>query len=226
MLKLIQLEMRKNKTRLLRGVLIADLILLAFMVLVVFTEEGEFSTYADVFDGLYVFVTAIFIIFASVLLSKLVIDEYKNNTITVLFMYPVSRKRLMSAKLIIVFGFTFISIFLSDIVLSLLLGGIDYYISDVIQGDLTVRMMLNELPGIAADAVYGAGIALIPLFFGMRKKSVPATLVSAVLLVSVLSSGVGQFRLGNQFGVALSLSLVGVLIAYLSIRDIEVKDVA
>ncbi len=226
MLKLIQLEMRKNKTKLLRGALIADLILLAFMVLVVFTEEGEFSTYADVFDGLYVFTKAIFIIFASVLLSKLVIDEYKNNTITVLFMYPVSRKKLMAAKLLIVFGFTFISIFLSDIILSLLLGGIDYYFSDVIQGELSVRMMLDELPGVAADAVYSAGIALIPLFFGMRKKSVPATLVSAVLLVSVLSSGVGQFRLGNQFGVAISLSLIGVFIAYLGIKDIEVKDVA
>ncbi|MNI96793.1 hypothetical protein D3C73_1553190 [compost metagenome] len=60
----------------------------------------------------------------------------------------------------------------------------------------------------------------------MRKKSVPATIVSAVLIASMLSSSFGSFRLENQVGVSLVLGLVGVSIAYLSIRNIEQQDVA
>lgn len=38
------------------------------------------------------FVRSVFIVFAGVLIAKLIIGEYKNRTITVMFTYPVSRK--------------------------------------------------------------------------------------------------------------------------------------
>ncbi|WP_343049800.1 ABC transporter permease [Paenibacillus phytohabitans] len=230
LLKLIRLELRKNKFNFLKSVLIADLAILGFMVLIAFTSlnEGEFSTYPDLFDGVFVFVKATFIIFASVLISKLVIDEYKNNTITVLFMYPVPRKMLLAAKLIIVFLFTFLSIFLSDIAISSILTGIDYFMSDVIQGTVSQDLITANLLKAGTDALYAAGIALIPLYFGMRRKSVPATIVSAVLIVMLISSGFGNgsFRMGNLIWISLSLALVGGGIAYLSIRNIEHQDVA
>ncbi|AIQ57382.1 ABC transporter permease [Paenibacillus borealis] len=228
MLKLIRLELRKSQFKFLKSVLIADLAILGFMSLIVFTSmnEGDFSTFADIFEGVFILVKAIFIIFASVLLSKLVIDEYKNNTITVLFMYPVPRKMLMAAKLIIVFLFTFISIFLSDIIISGILAGIDYFVPGVIQGTLTQELITANLLKAGTDALYAAGIGLIPLYFGMRRKSVPATIVSAVLIVMLISSGFGSFRMGNMIGFSLTLALAGMAIAYLSIRNIEHQDVA
>lgn len=228
MLKLIRLELRKSQFKFLKSVLIADLAILGFMSLIVFTSmnEGDFSTFADIFEGVFILVKAIFIIFASVLLSKLVIDEYKNNTITVLFMYPVPRKMLMAAKLIIVFLFTFISILLSDIIISGILAGIDYFVPDVIHGTLTQELITSNLLKAGTDALYAAGIGLIPLYFGMRRKSVPATIVSAVLIVMLISSGFGSFRMGNMIGFSLTLALAGVAIAYLSIRNIEHQDVA
>ncbi|NQX48507.1 ABC transporter permease [Paenibacillus tritici] len=228
MLKLIRLELRKNKFNFLKSVLIADLAILGFMILIAFTSlnEGEFSSYTDLFDGVFVFVKAIYIIFASVLLSKLVIDEYKNNTITVLFMYPVPRKMLLTAKLIIVFVFTFLSIFLSDIVISSILTGVDYFMSDVIEGTVSQELILTHLVKAGTDALYAAGMGLIPLYFGMRRKSVPATIVTAIFIVMLISSGFGSFRMGNLIGVSLSLALVGAGIAYLSIRNIEHQDVA
>ncbi|MNT69857.1 hypothetical protein D3C72_2082000 [compost metagenome] len=60
----------------------------------------------------------------------------------------------------------------------------------------------------------------------MRKKSVPVTIVSGVLISGVLSSNFSGFRLGNQVGVSLVLGIAGVAIAYLSIRKIETHDVA
>lgn len=230
MLKLIRLELRKSKINFLKSVLITDAAILAFLLLIAFTgmDDGDFSTYADLFDGVFVFVKATFIIFASVLLSKLVIDEYKSNTITVLFMYPVPRKMLLGAKLIIVSLFTFFSIFLSDVVLSAILAGVGYMVPDVIQGSLTQELITTQLVKALTEALYAAGIGLIPLYFGMRKKSVPATIVTGIVIVMLISSGFGSgtFRLGNLIGISLTLALVGAFIAYLSIRNIEHQDVA
>lgn len=228
MLKLIRLELRKSKFTFLKGVLIADLAILGFMLLIAFTgmNEGDFATYNDLFQGVSVFVKATYIIFASVLISKLVIDEYKNNTITVLFMYPVPRKMLMAAKLIIVFLFTFLSIWLSNIVISSILAGVGYFLPDVIQGVLTQKLLLTHLVTTGTDALYAAGIGLIPLFFGMRRKSVSATIVSAVLIVMLISSGFGNFRMGNLLEISITLALAGAFIAYLSIRKIEHQDVS
>lgn len=227
MLKLMRLELRKSKFTFLRGVLIADLAILGFMILLILTgmDEGDFDSYNTVFQGVSVFVKATYIIFASVLLSKLVIEEYKNNTITVLFMYPVSRKMLMAAKLIIVFVFTFLSVLLSNILISGILAGITYVLPDAVQGTLTLEIITTNLLTAGTDALYAAGIGLIPLFFGMRRKSVPATIVSAVLIVMLISSGFGEFRMGNLLGISITLALAGAFIAYLSIRNIEHQDV-
>lgn len=229
MLKLIALEIRKNKLAgILKGALYANLAILAFMILMVFIDQSEadstFVSYADIFEGLYVFVKSTYIIFAAILLSKLVIEEYKNNTITLLFMYPISRKKLITAKLIIVFLFTLVNIVVAEIVIGGILVGINHYVN-VVQGQLTLSMLSVELVKVGTSAVYAAGIGLIPLFFGMRKKSVPTTIVSAVLLVSLISSGFDEFRLGNMAAVSIVLAVVGMGIAYLSIRKIETADI-
>lgn len=228
MLKLIRLELRKNKISLFKGSLIAVLAIILFMLLVVFTEiddAGDFATYADVFDGVHIFVKVVFMVFGSVLISKLVIDEYKNNTIDLLFMYPIPRKKLMAAKLLIVSLFMLVTIFVSNVVVGAAMALFNHYFVEAISGELTAGLIGEQLTMSASDAVYSAGIGLIPLFFGMRKKSVPVTIVSGVLIAGVLSSNFGSFRLGNQVGVSLFLGLAGVAIAYLSIRKIETQDV-
>ncbi|AIQ46147.1 hypothetical protein R70723_09800 [Paenibacillus sp. FSL R7-0273] len=229
MLKLIRLELRKNRISLFKGSLIAGLAIILFMLLVVFTEiddPGDFATYADVFDGVHIFVKVVFLVFGSVLISKLVIDEYKNNTIDLLFMYPIPRKKLMAAKLLIVSLFMLVTIFVSNVVVGAAMVGFNHYFVHAISGELTTGQIGEQLTISAVDAVYSAGIGLIPLFFGMRKKSVPATIVSGVLIAGVLSSNFSGFKLDNQVGVSLILSLIGIAVAYLSIRNIETQDVA
>ncbi|WP_042201820.1 ABC transporter permease [Paenibacillus camerounensis] len=229
MLKLIRLELRKNRISLFKGSLIAALAIMLFMLLVVFTEiddPGDFATYADVFDGVHIFVKAVFMVFGAVLISKLVIDEYKNNTIDLLFMYPIPRKKLMAAKLMIVSLFMLVTIFIANVLVGAAIVGFNHYFVEAISGELTAELISEHLIRAASDAVYSAGIGLIPLYFGMRKKSVPTTIVTGVLIAGLLSSDFGSFQLGNQVGVSLVLGIVGVTIAYLSIRKIETQDVA
>ncbi|MBT2292041.1 ABC transporter permease [Paenibacillus albidus] len=229
MLKLISLEIRKHKLGgMLKGAVITSFAILALIVLVLFVEakEEETSTsYPEMFDGLFVFLKAAYIIFAAVLLSRLVIDEYKNNTISLLFMYPIERKKLMAAKLIIVFGFTLAAIIVSDVVLGLILIAINET-WHLVPGTLTLSMVTTELVKLGAGALYAAGISLIPLFFGMRKKSVPTTIVSAILVVSLITSGIDTVRLGNFTAVSVILGFFGIVIAYFSLRNIETEDIA
>lgn len=173
LLKLISLEIRKNKLKtLLTGAAIVNLAILAFMIMVLFVDQNEsepsFASYAELFEGVFVFVKAAYIIFASVIISKLVIDEYKNNTITLLFMYPISRKKLMTAKILIVFAFTFVAIIVADIVVGAILIGFNSF-AGLIPGELTLHVITSELIKLGANAFYAAGIALIPLYFGMKK---------------------------------------------------------
>ncbi|MFE4710434.1 ABC transporter permease [Paenibacillus sp. NPDC056722] len=230
MLKLMSLEIRKHKlTGLIKGVLIANLIILSFMVLVLFVDQNEqvstFTSFGDVFEGLFVFVKAVFIIFASALLGRLIIEEYRSNTISLLFMYPIPRKKLLTAKLIIVFLFTFCTIMISDLVLGALLFWINHYLQ-IIPGQLTWILVKDELVKLGTGALYAAGIGLIPLYFGMRKKSVSATIISSVVLVTLISGGFDQARLGNFAAISISLGLIGIAIAYVSIRKIETDDIA
>ncbi|NJJ42059.1 ABC transporter permease [Paenibacillus apii] len=225
MLKLISLEMRKYKLAgLLKGVLITNLAILAFMILLVFFDQTEFITYPEVFEALNLFVRSSFIVYASVLLGRLVIDEYKNQTIKLLFTYPISRMNLMYAKLMIVFLFTMINIIVSVAALGAILVGINGFVNEI-PGEITRSLLISMVLHTATSAVYAAGIALIPLFVGMRKKSVPATIVSGVLVSAIISSDFGGFRLGNYSFVSVSLGLLGIAIAYQSIRRVERDDI-
>lgn len=229
MLKLMSLEIRKHKLlHIFKSAAIANLILLAFFGVVILIDRSEaertFESYRDMFDGLFVIVKGVYIIFAAVLLGRLVISEYRNNTISLLFMYPIPRKKLMTAKLIIVFLFTLLTITCSTVLLGAILIGINQFV-DIIPGQLTDEIVLTQLVKIGIGALYAAGIGLIPLYVGMRKKSVSATIVTGVLVVSLISSGFDQFRLGDLAAVSIFLSLLGIGVAYMSIRNIETEDI-
>ena len=229
MLKLIKLEMKKVKMwGYIRGALIANLVIIALVALVIFgtTNEGNlrFTNFSVVFSLTDSLVKATFLIFSSVLIARFIIEEYKTNTITVLFMYPINRKKLMIAKLIIVVLFTFIAMVLSNIFIDFVLCMVNNFYN-FIPGKLTATLVINTFMTICVNAFAAAGMGLIPLFFGMRKKSVPTTIISAIIIVSIVCGNNGGVSLCSYIAIPISLAVVGVGIAYLSIRNIEHKDV-
>lgn len=98
-----------------RGAAFANFIILGFLWMVTFTEgKDTFQTIDETFLVIGTFVRAVFIIFGAVLISKLIISEFKNKTILVMFTYPINRKKLLAAKLLIAAGLTFITILISN----------------------------------------------------------------------------------------------------------------
>ena len=112
MFHLMKLELKKFKLlSYVFRVFIANISILGFIIFISFIEKAEgaslFINYPETFLVIDTFVRGTFIIFAAALISELIISEFKDKTITVLFMYPISRKRLIAAKLLVIMLFTF-----------------------------------------------------------------------------------------------------------------------
>ncbi|WP_278243990.1 ABC transporter permease [Clostridium tunisiense] len=226
----MKLEMKKFKVAgYIKGAIIANLVIIGIMIagILISKSEGELilNNYNFAFQMVDSSVKATFIIFASVLLSKLIIEEYKNGTMTLLFMYPINRKKLIVAKLIIVLIFTFVAIFLSNIFIDGILIAINSF-TNFIPDEITKEILSNAIISINTSAVTSAFMSLIPLYFGMRKKSVPTTIISSILIVTVMCSNANGFSLSSIVIIPIIFSFVGAFIAYLSIRNIEHVDVS
>lgn len=229
MLNLIKLELRKFK---IKGNILASVIcticILGLICMIYFIELSEgnitFENYEMAFRIINTFINATFIVFAGFLISKFIIEEYKNKTINLLFTYPINRKKIIISKVIIISVFTFISIVLSSIVICGSFYLIQYLTHTTI-GELTYELISHQFIIIGISAFTNSIIALIPLYFGLRKKSVPVTMVTSFLMVSLLYSGSENFNLASIIPVPIAFMLAGILIVYLTIRNIEKKDV-
>lgn len=229
MLKLIKLEMKKIKmSGYIKGAFFSAIGILIMLFVFMFIDkiEGlkELTDYNEAFLVIDVMVRVTFVIFASVLISRLIINEYKDNTISILFTYPINRKKLIMSKLLIVLIFTFLAIIISNIFIGSILVIIDSAYN-IIPGNLTMDIINKNFLRIVMSALSSSGMSFIPLYFGMRKKSASATIVSSILIATVINSNNIGFSLSSIIAIPISLAILGVLVAYLSIRNIEKVDI-
>jgi len=229
MLRLMKLELKKFKLGwYVRGAIIANIAILALMIFtsIVAQVEGD----PEIRDPQMMLLTAstlvraTFIIFGSVLIARLIIGEYKNKTILLMFSYPINRKKMMISKLAITATLTFITVILSNILVVGVFFGIDSYFS-ILPNSFTIDQLKQEGINLVPLAIATAGISLIPLYFGMRKRSVPATIVSSLIVVSIAINNTPMFSTATFLPLQQALAAIGVAIAYYGIKNIEREDV-
>ncbi|MGG1221019.1 ABC transporter permease [Priestia endophytica] len=233
MLKLMKLEYQKHHlSQYFKMVAIWILVIFGLVALMGWGSRKEiepmFPTYTDFMTLTNIFIRIVFITFSAVLLSRLVIDEYKNKTIHLLFTYPLQRKKLMQAKLLIVLIFCFVSIVMATFVISLLIFLVSPHLY-LVENPVKMNEIISTIPSTLINAFMMAGISLIPLFFGMRKKSTAATITWAViiglLINSTVSTGGEEFSLSQFIVIPTTLCLFGLLIGYLSYCKVDKIDV-
>lgn len=225
---LMRLEMKKYKLfSYIKGAIIANIIIAGLLVAMLFISKVEgdqfLTNYTEALTIIDTIVRATFIIFAASLISKLIIGEFKNKTITTLFLYPINRKKLIAAKLAIVILFTFCSIILSNVFLTIVFSSVTNYF-DLIPGTLSINMVTQHTPSMLMNAIAASGMCLIPLYFGMKKYSASTTIISSILIVMIVSSNSGNFSLNDIIIIPISLAIIGISIAYFAIRNIEKTD--
>lgn len=229
MLNLIKLEMKRMNTKsVVMSFVLINAAILGMLLLLGIEPEAATEFYSSpgaVMMLVELLVIAAFVIYAAVLISNMVIEEFKNKTISVLFMYPISRKKLLLSKLIIISTITFFFILAS---VAIVYTGFSFFNSSYAYTpvELPISLLADNAVHLLVIAVGCAGLSLIPLFFGMLKYSVPATITSSILIVSVLSSSLDPAGT-NLFSftvVPLLLGLFGFFVANLVVNRAVKKD--
>ncbi|OCT16334.1 hypothetical protein A8709_02575 [Paenibacillus pectinilyticus] len=219
--KLIKLEIKKTKWR---GMLLSAVMLNVMLVLwVVFNDipNNDIQSYDRSFLSTMNYAGIAYIIFSSVLMSRMIIDEYRNKTITLLFAYPVPRNLIFLAKLIIIAVWTFLTVLIANSMVdaAILLANSHYhYITET----LTKDRLYEEAVHMIIFALAAAGTSLVPLFFGMLRKTMPALIVSAFILSNCTMIIVNNDVIHTNFNtyiVAAGICLfIGSLMAYAGVR--------
>lgn len=187
MMQLMILEFKKYKLQYhIIGVIIAILVIVACITISLvdsMTDPTQTKdTYESTFMAINLLITTIFLVYASVLTSKIVISEYNNKTIMILFSYPVSRTKLMITKLLMVSIFTIIAMTISYLCCTFYLIGIDY-LFDMVEGIFNTSYLNIFIPEAVTSIVMSGVLSLIPFVVGMQKKSIPVTIVSSLLVI-------------------------------------------
>lgn len=229
MSKLMRLELRKFDIRPYTRAAVIGTILIFILVSCLslnaqMRQSVPLSSYDAVFLVIETLVRAMYIVLAAVIISRLVIEEFRNKTITVMFTYPINRQMLMVAKLSVVILFTFIGNIASCLLVAVafvILNHVDVVIPSPLAWSVAERFFIVVLMNSLATSF----LSLIPLYFGMRKHSVATTITSSVLVAALVCQNIDGVTLYSIIAVPISLAILGAVIGYLSIRNIEHLDV-
>ncbi|QUI23317.1 ABC transporter permease [Vallitalea pronyensis] len=228
MINLMTLELKKYKIR--KNVFIAwicNMVTIGFVALVYYTannpKEQAFGSYEELIAVAGTFINVIFIVFAGVLLSKFIIDEYRDKTIYLMFTYPVNRKKLILSKLLIIGIFTFCLTFLSYFFVVFAVYLI-FLLTNTTLGEFNTHVLYVLATQAFIGGIVNTMVGLIPLYIAMKKKSVTMTIICSVLIGGILNSNSGGFTLYSIIIIPMCLSLVGALVIYYAIKDIDMKD--
>ncbi len=192
MLKLIKLEHRRNNFKnYIYGAIGICIFTTLIGILLNATPRLEpndetVKVFATI-DGLVPMITVIslngFIILSSIMYAKFVVEEYTGKKNVLLFTYPQKRSEILLAKFIIIFGFTFICMKISNIItitIVILIGNATGLLSESITTDSITNIVYTTLIfSIVANLV-----SILALRIGFSKKSIIWTIVAAIVLSS------------------------------------------
>lgn len=131
-----------------------------------------------------------FTIYSSVFIGNLIIREYTNRTILILFSYPLNRRKIILFKLGLVCLFTMTCIFIGNLFCQAYI-----FLIDALFNVVTGTPDLTYFVECGVQTVFGTlmGGILPPLIFiaGMWKKSMSTTFISSVAVAAFFFEAMG-----------------------------------
>ncbi|KMY43289.1 hypothetical protein AC622_02655 [Bacillus sp. FJAT-27916] len=220
MFNLMRLEWKKLKRlSVISEVMIYWLILMfmpVFFIKIVMPFMGE--SYAAAIE-LNSFIQMGLILLGGSLISQVFIEEYKNKTISLSFGYPISRKKLFTAKVLFIYIFVFLAA-----VGSYVFTGLTTYLLDlitpIINGQPTNTDIFAFFKSMIAGSLMIPLISFIPLFiFGILTRGTIPTVICSIVCMNL--PNFSTFLHLNQDLILLVLCLLGALSIFLSIKTAE-----
>ncbi|WP_394525258.1 ABC transporter permease [Lacrimispora sp. JR3] len=232
MWKLIRLEWKKNDTKkymIYQAIIIAVLGFLLFAMcfyIPIDAEMGMTDSVPEINDmavQIDLLTNLSFLIFTSVMLSSFIIKAYKNKTQSLMFSYPISRKKIIFSQMMAVWIFCAAGLFFGKLFIYLLLAltsmvkdgfllgydmtSVSFYIQTILKTVLTVTL------------------GFLPLYIGKRMKSSKAAIISSFLLFSVMNGTIGDLTLRGNTILPVLLFIVSLICGFLTVHNVEKEDV-
>ena len=140
----------------------------------------------DSFDSTFLvtglLIMMIFLVYASVLTAHTVIAEYNQKTITIMFSYPVNRRQLIAAKLILIMVYTALSMAAAYLCCCGYIIAADKAF-DMLDGTFQPVFLQTWIPSAAISIIICTILSLWPFIIGMVRKSVPAAIITSLLTI-------------------------------------------
>ena len=142
------------------------------------------------------------------------VGEYEKKTIQLMFMYPINRKKLLMSKVIIVYLFTILNVLIGNLFLLMGMSVIDHFI-DIIPGQMNLEYIRQQLPLLGVSIIMSGFLSIVPLYFGMKKKSTVHTVVASVVVVALTTTNSGNSIEGDRFLIRVAVLGIIALISIL-----------
>lgn len=235
MRNLIALELKRNRLRPYHlATLISGVTMLGFQYLMAAIPHMDptepdaelFSQYPFLVGITWLVCMAIFTILSAVMASRFVVEEYSGKRAILLLSYPISRKTVLCAKLVLVFAYTVSAMLLCGAVIQAV-----FFLTESLfplcSDQLTIRVVLQSLGFLLCCAILSGLLGVVSLWFGFRKKSVSMTIVASVILVTIVCQIISVALaflpiMGIVFGVTGIFAILAIQSLLRQVKNMEV----
>lgn len=121
-----------------------------------------------------------YIILFAVLVAAYIVDEYTHKTILVMFSCPVDRRKLILAKLLLITALVMTSMMIGYICCGVFIVCVDKYLN-LVAGGFQLSLLSRWIPTAVKAMIMFGCFGMWTFIVGMIKKSVPMTIVSAII---------------------------------------------
>lgn len=230
MMKLIRLEWKKNNLlKYIRNAVLTTAALLLFMVMTARELKAEETAQMMQLYGksilassVELFVHMSYIVFTGVMIAAFVVGAYEKKTMNLMFSYPIRRSKIILAKVCAVWIFNFLAMVVSKAVIYLVL-----VLTKSFTGISAQSIPIGEL-SFWLDIVLGSAamvsISFIALPIGLKMKSSKAAIVASVVIACFTQGNIGAATLVNNIPFYALLIVAATVSVYLSVCNIETKD--
>lgn len=189
MAHLLKLEIRKFRLpRKMAAAFLAVVFCILFITVSLADSMTDPEQTKDTFESTFLvsglLVSFVFLIYSSILTSALVISEYSQRTITILFSYPLNKRLLIAIKMMLIMAFTVVSILFGYVCCCGYIVGMDHAF-DMLEGSFQTAYISQWVSMAVTSAIVCGILSWWPFVIGMIRKSVPATIVTSLIVLFV-----------------------------------------
>lgn len=229
MLKLMKLEFKKgNIAKYIRNAVIMTIVLLLFLIMTAGTAGADtvsswFYKRSVLNAAVELYSNMAYIVFTGIMLASFIVDEFEKRTISLMFSYPIKRQKIILSKILAVWIFNITALILSKLFIYAFFSALSRPLN-ISADDIPFNSFMFWLDMLLSSIVM-ISIAYIGLPIGLNSKSSKVTVVTVIFIAFFSHADInGYTLLGNMYYYTFLLILT-VLFLFLSIYNLEAKDV-